>query len=67
VIGGLKMLDAGEADDKIVAVRSGDLVCGEVDDLPPVLVERLRDYFATYKLVPGTDTNNWVTYARRTR
>ena len=25
----------------------------DVADLPPVLIERLRHYFATYKLVPG--------------
>jgi inorganic pyrophosphatase len=24
-----------------------------VDDIPPALLERLRHYFATYKLVPG--------------
>ncbi|MCA8963426.1 MAG: inorganic diphosphatase, partial [Planctomycetes bacterium] len=56
VIGGLTMLDGDEADDKIVAVLAGDFVWGEVDDLhdlPPVLVERLRHYFSTYKLVPG--------------
>lgn len=55
VIGGLTMLDGGEADDKIVAVLSGDFVWGEVEDLaqlPSVLVERLRHYFATYKLLP---------------
>jgi inorganic pyrophosphatase len=55
VIGGLTMLDSGEADDKIVAVLSNDFVWGDVDDLaqlPQVLVERLRHYFSTYKLVP---------------
>ena len=56
VIGGLTMLDGDDADDKIVAVLAGDFVWGEVDDLkdlPPVLVERLRHYFSTYKLLPG--------------
>jgi inorganic pyrophosphatase len=56
VIGGLTMLDGGEADDKIVAVLAGDFVWGDVQDigeLPPVLVERLRHYFSTYKLLPG--------------
>jgi inorganic pyrophosphatase len=55
VIGGLRMVDAGEADDKIVAVLENDFVWGEVEDLhqlPDVLVERLRHYFSTYKLVP---------------
>ena len=55
VIGGLTMLDQGEADDKIVAVLASDFVWGSVDDiaqLPAVLVERLRHYFSTYKLLP---------------
>ena len=73
VIGGLTMLDNGEADDKIVAVLSGDFVWGEVNDLvelPPVLVERLRHYFSTYKLLPdqlGTATPNAVTPYDRQR
>jgi inorganic pyrophosphatase len=48
VIGGLQLLDRGEADDKIIAVLQGDFA-----DVPPVLVERLEHYFSTYKLVPG--------------
>mgnify|MGYP002629617960 CR=1 FL=1 len=58
VIGGLPMLDAGEADDKIVAVLQHDYVWGhvrELAELPAVLVERLRHYFETYKLIPGQD------------
>ncbi len=56
VVGGLQMVDHGEADDKIVAVLRGDLFWGDVEDLsdlPPTLVERLTHYFSTYKLVPG--------------
>ena len=56
VVGGVQMIDAGEADDKIVAVLDNDGVWEEVEDiseLPPAVVERLRHYFATYKLVPG--------------
>jgi len=56
VVGGLQMIDGGEADDKIIAVLENDLVWGEardIKDLPPVLVERLQHYFLTYKLVPG--------------
>ena len=56
VIGGLKMIDAGEADDKIISVLENDYVWGEardVSDVPAVLVERLQHYFLTYKLVPG--------------
>src|SRR5688572_30917099 len=56
VVGGLQLLDRGEADDKIVAVLEGDFVWGEVrelGELPKILVERLHHYFSTYKLVPG--------------
>lgn len=55
VVGGLQMVDGGDADDKIVAVLDNDYVYGtarDIDDLPAVLVERLRHYFETYKLVP---------------
>ena len=56
VIGGLQMIDDGEADDKIVGVLENDYVWGEardIRDVPPVLIERLQHYFLTYKLVPG--------------
>ena len=57
VVGGLQLLDRGEADDKVIAVLEADFVWGTVQDvseLPPILVERLQHYFTTYKLVPGT-------------
>jgi inorganic pyrophosphatase len=60
VIGGLQMVDDGEADDKIVAVLENDNVWGhasEIAELPEILVERLRHYFLTYKLVPGEDAS----------
>jgi inorganic pyrophosphatase len=56
VIGGLQMVDHEEADDKLVAVLEGDFFWGEareIGDVPHALVERLRHYFLTYKLVPG--------------
>jgi inorganic pyrophosphatase len=56
VVGGLRLIDRGEADDKIVAVLEGDYVWGqarELEDLPSALIERLEHYFETYKLVPG--------------
>lgn len=56
IIGGLQMLDGGEADDKIIGVLENDYVWGsarDITDAPPVLVERLQHYFMTYKLVPG--------------
>ena len=52
VVGGLPMLDGGEADDKIIAVLENDAMWSGVDDvdeLPKVLVDRLRHYFSIYK------------------
>jgi len=56
VVGGIQGVDNGEADDKIVAVLENDNMWGHIEDiceLPPVLAERLRHYFATYKMLPG--------------
>jgi inorganic pyrophosphatase len=61
VIGGLHMIDNGEADDKIISVLSNDRYYKDVDDLhdlPEVLIERLRHYFGTYKLIPGKSEND---------
>ena len=55
VVGGLPMLDAGEADDKIIAVLANDEIWAdarEVDELPGKLIARLRHYFSTYKTLP---------------
>jgi inorganic pyrophosphatase len=55
VIGGIHMIDHGEADDKIIAVLQNDSVWGaakSINDIPQVWIERLRHYFATYKMVP---------------
>lgn len=56
-VGGLLMTDAGEADDKIIAVLDQDPVWGaarDLADVPKALVERLRHYFLTYKWKPET-------------
>lgn len=63
VIGGIQLLDNDEADDKIIAVLKGDYVWGnasDIADVPPVLVERLEHYFATYKLIPGEPAHTRV-------
>jgi inorganic pyrophosphatase len=58
-IGGLRMIDGNEADDKIVAVLEGDAIFGgyeEISHCPAGLVERLRHYFLTYKQGPDRGT-----------
>ena len=57
VVGGLRLLDDGAADDKILAVLERDPIWGEAAGLaalPVPLIERLRHYFVTYKLMPGS-------------
>jgi inorganic pyrophosphatase len=59
VLGGLQGVDHGEADDKIIAVLDNDNIWGSaanLEDLPEVLIERLRHYFSTYKQVPGEES-----------
>ena len=54
-IGGMRMIDDGEADDKIIAVMKGDAVFSEWDDItdcPKAVLDRLRHYFLTYKDAP---------------
>lgn len=57
-IGGLRMIDRNEADDKIIAVMKGDALYGEMDDIedmPHDMIERLRHYFLTYKEMPNEE------------
>ncbi|MFT5484079.1 MAG: inorganic pyrophosphatase [Halieaceae bacterium] len=65
VVGGIQMIDDGEADDKIIAVLDGDNIWGDVKDitdLPDIKTERLQHYFSTYKMIPGRDTKVKVDY-----
>jgi inorganic pyrophosphatase len=55
-IGGLRMIDGEEVDDKIVAVLHKDSVYGtmrEISECPSGIIERLQHYFLTYKDMPG--------------
>jgi inorganic pyrophosphatase len=54
-IGGIRAIDGNEADDKIIAVLSGDLIYEHIQDIkdcPANLIERLMHYFLTYKESP---------------
>jgi inorganic pyrophosphatase len=56
-VGGLRMIDGNQADDKIIAVLKGDTVYGTMKDLkdvPTPLIDRLRHYFLTYKAMPDS-------------
>lgn len=60
VIGGVQMVDGGEADDKIIGVLHEDRFWSHVeniDQIPEALLDRLHHYFETYKLSPGGVAN----------
>lgn len=57
-IGGLRMVEKGEADDKIIGVMLDDPTFGDLTDvsqLSRAIIDRLRHYFLTYKLIPGDE------------
>ncbi len=54
-IGGFRLFDRDEVDDKIIAVLADDSVFGgftRLSQIPPGLLERLKHYFLTYKESP---------------
>jgi len=58
-IGGLRMIDGNEADDKILAVLHQDAMYGawhDLQDCPAAMLERLSHYFLTYKDMPGVSS-----------
>jgi len=64
-IGGFRMIDGNEADDKIIAVLDDDVVYEvfkDIADLPPIVVERLKHYFLTYKDMPGKEKVTEITH-----
>jgi inorganic pyrophosphatase len=62
-IGGSRMIDGKEADDKIIAVLKDDATYGKIEcikDLPAIVVDRLKHYFLTYKNLPGVEANTEI-------
>jgi len=57
-IGGLRMIDGQQADDKIIAILEADLAygaLGDIGDVPAGLVDRLKHYFLSYKQLPNEE------------
>lgn len=57
-LGGFRMIDGEEADDKIIAVMKGDALYGDfksLDQIPEPVIERLYHYFVTYKEIPDPE------------
>lgn len=64
-IGGLCLLDKGEADDKIIAVLVGDQIYQQykdISELPESVVTRLKHYFLTYKNLPNEPNTCEIAY-----
>lgn len=62
-IGGFRMIDGNEADDKIIAVLRNDTVYGhfrDITEVPEVVIQRLEHYFLTYKDMPGVESNTEI-------
>lgn len=63
-IGGFRLLDDGEADDKILAVLTGDPLYGywqNIGDCPEAVLRRLEHFFLTYKQMPeGREKKCWI-------
>ena len=63
-IGGFRMIDGNEADDKIIAVLRNDTVYGhfkDISEVPEIVIQRLEHYFLTYKDMPGQNKNAEIT------
>lgn len=59
-IGGFRLVDNDEADDKIIAILKGDDIYGQwkdIKDVPPTIINRLKHYFLTYKQMPDKPAN----------
>ena len=64
-IGGFRMIDGDEADDKIIAVLFDDAVYGDykdINDVPALVIDRLKHYFLTYKDIPGVKAKTEITH-----
>ncbi len=56
IIGGIRLIDTEEADDKLIAVLDGDPFYQGVNDISQVhhiIIDRIRHYFLSYKTIPG--------------
>jgi len=63
-IGGFRLIDGGEADDKILAVLLQDALYGHwesIEDCPPGVLRRLEHFFLTYKQMPDSaEKKCWI-------
>lgn len=56
ILGGLKLIDSNEVDDKIIAVLNCDTFFDGINDISqinPTTLNRIKHYFLSYKTLPG--------------
>lgn len=64
-IGGFRMIDRNEADDKIIAVMKDDPLYGtwkNLSDANESVINRMKHYFLTYKDMPGFQKKVEITH-----
>jgi len=64
-IGGFRMIDGNQADDKIIATLCNDTLYShfrDISEVPPIVIQRLEHYFLTYKDMPGQERNTEITH-----
>jgi inorganic pyrophosphatase len=65
VLGGFRMIDGGEADDKIIAVLKDDQAYGnfnDISEMPKMVINRVKHFFLTYKDFEGGAKNVEITH-----
>lgn len=56
IIGGIRLIDSGEVDDKLISVLNVDPFYEKINDISqidPVVIDRIKHYFLSYKTIPG--------------
>ncbi len=64
-IGGFRMIDGNQADDKIIAILCNDTLYshfGDISEVPEIVIQRLEHYFLTYKDMPGKERKTEITH-----
>ncbi len=66
-IGGIRMMDEDDCDDKIIAIACGDPTWNyyqELEDLPPHIMDEIAHFFEVYKALEGKHTATSDAYDR---
>lgn len=56
IIGGIRLIDSNEVDDKLISILNCDPFYANINDISqinPVIIDRIKHYFLSYKTIPG--------------